>query len=112
MTDFRRLVPEVRALVQQHLVGLVDGDLSPQQAYLFKENRFVGVRFRIGNHRGDWLFGEPTLKIFQQASLLPIVSFDLPAKLLPPMESITLPMPTVTPPVPQLPDEMVARKAA
>lgn len=75
MTEFRAQISTIRSLVQQRLSGLSETGGAPEQAYLFRGNEFVGVRFRLGGHRSDWIFGQPVLTFFQNDQ--PVVNLFL-----------------------------------
>ena len=69
-------VRQIRELAHQRLRRLDRSDNSPTEAYVFKDDRFCGIRFRHGRFFAQWMLDDNLIEFFRENRLIDQIRLD------------------------------------
>ena len=69
-------VRQIREMAHQRLRRLDRSDGSPAESYVFKNDRFCGIRFRQGLFFAQWMLADELIEFFREDQLIDQIRLD------------------------------------
>ena len=81
MTAKTKKIDEVRAIVRQRMSQLSRSTNPVQETYLFRDQKFLGIRFQQGIYSASWTLDQTEIQVMrdsQQIVLIDLSVLNLP----------------------------------
>ena len=81
MTAKTKKIDEVRAIVRQRMSQLSRSTNPVQETYLFRDQKFLGIRFQQGIYSASWTLDQTEVQVMrdsQQIVLIDLSVLNLP----------------------------------
>ena len=78
-----RKIDEVRTMVRQHMSQLSRSTNPVQETYLFRDQKFLGIRFQQGIYSASWTLDQTEIQVMrdsQQIVLIDLSVLNLPKR--------------------------------
>jgi len=77
MTAKTRKIDEIRAMVYQRMSKLSRSTNPVQETYLFRDQKFLGIRFQQGIYSASWILGETEVQVMRDSQQIVLIDLSV-----------------------------------